>query len=318
LVPQPARVRATTKNVDAELALQAGPQLVVPILNARYALNAANARWSSLYDALYGTDAIPEKGGAEKGKGYNPKRGAKVIAYARQVLDNYVPLKKGSHADATGYSLVKGELVPQPARVRATTKNVDAELALQAGPQLVVPILNARYALNAANARWSSLYDALYGTDAIPEKGGAEKGKGYNPKRGAKVIAYARQVLDNYVPLKKGSHADATGYSLVKGELVVSLKKGATSKLAKASQLVGYTGKQSEPSSILFQHNGLHLDLQINRNTPIGASDKAGVSDLIVGVTHQLRCFGQFAGGAFFQAHHQLALHQAVACCVSV
>ncbi|NDF44711.1 MAG: malate synthase G [Betaproteobacteria bacterium] len=175
-----------------------------------------------------------------------------------------------------------GYLVPSPARARVTTKNVDAELAVQAGPQLVVPILNARYALNAANARWGSLYDALYGTDAIPEKGGAEKGKAYNPKRGAKVIAYARQVLDDYVPLKKGSHADATGYSIVKGELVVSLKKGATSKLAKAAQLVGYTGKQSEPSSILFQHNGLHLDLQINRNTPIGATDKAGVSDLIV------------------------------------
>jgi malate synthase len=175
-----------------------------------------------------------------------------------------------------------GYLVPQPTRARVTTKNVDAELAVQAGPQLVVPILNARYALNAANARWGSLYDALYGTDAIPEKGGVEKGKAYNPKRGAKVIAYARQVLDSYVPLKKGSHADATGYSIVKGELVVSLKKGATSKLAKAAQLVGYTGKQSEPSSILFQHNGLHLDLQINRNTPIGASDKAGVSDLIV------------------------------------
>jgi len=175
-----------------------------------------------------------------------------------------------------------GYLVPQPEKVKATTKNVDAELALQAGPQLVVPVLNARYALNAANARWGSLYDALYGTDALPETNGAEKGKAYNPVRGAKVIEYARYVLDRTVPLKSGSHIDATGYAVVEGELVVSLKNGKTAKLAKAAQLVGFQGKAGEPSSVLFVHNGLHLDLQINRNTPIGATDPAGVSDLIV------------------------------------
>jgi malate synthase len=175
-----------------------------------------------------------------------------------------------------------GYLVPQPAKVKATTKNVDAELALQAGPQLVVPVLNARYALNAANARWGSLYDALYGTDAIAETGGAEKGKGYNPVRGAKVIEYARYVLDRTVPLKSGSHIDSTGYAVVNGELVVSLKNGKTSKLAKAAQFIGYQGAAANPSSVLLQHNGLHLDIQINRNTPIGASDAAGVSDLIV------------------------------------
>ena len=175
-----------------------------------------------------------------------------------------------------------GYLVPQPNKVKATTKNVDAELALQAGPQLVVPVLNARYALNAANARWGSLYDALYGTDALPETGGAEKGKGYNPVRGAKVIEYARYVLDRTVPLKKGSHIDSTAYAVEKGELVVTLKGGKTTHLAKASQFVGYQGKAAEPSSVLFVHNGLHLDLQINRNTPIGATDPAGVSDLIV------------------------------------
>ncbi len=175
-----------------------------------------------------------------------------------------------------------GYLVPVPAKAKATTKNVDAELALQAGPQLVVPVLNARYALNAANARWGSLYDALYGTDAISEANGAEKGKGYNPVRGAQVIAYARHVLDRTAPLKSGSHVDSTGYAVVNGALVVTLKNGKTTALAKATQLIGYQGQTSAPSSVLLQHNGLHLDLQINRNTAIGASDPAGVSDLVV------------------------------------
>ena len=175
-----------------------------------------------------------------------------------------------------------GYLVPVPEKVKATTQNVDAELALQAGPQLVVPILNARYALNAANARWGSLYDALYGTDAIPETGGAEKGKAYNPVRGAKVIEYARYVLDRTVPLKKGSHIDSTGYAIVNGELVVTLAKGVTSPLAKPAQFIGYQGSASHPTSVLLQHNGLHLDIQINRNTPIGSTDAAGVCDLVV------------------------------------
>ena len=175
-----------------------------------------------------------------------------------------------------------GYLVPVPDKVKATTQNVDAELALQAGPQLVVPILNARYALNAANARWGSLYDALYGTDALPETGGAEKGKAYNPVRGAKVIEYARYVLDRTVPLKKGSHIDSTGYAIVKGELVVTLAKGVTSTLAKPAQFIGYQGTASHPTSVLLEHNGLHLDIQINRNTPIGATDAAGVCDLVV------------------------------------
>lgn len=175
-----------------------------------------------------------------------------------------------------------GYLVPVPDKVKATTQNVDAELALQAGPQLVVPILNARYALNAANARWGSLYDALYGTDALPETGGAEKGKAYNPVRGAKVIEYARYVLDRTVPLKKGSHIDSTGYAIVKGELVVTLGKGVTSTLAKPAQFIGFQGSASHPTSVLLEHNGLHLDIQINRNTPIGATDAAGVCDLVV------------------------------------
>ena len=175
-----------------------------------------------------------------------------------------------------------GYLVPVPGDVRITTANVDAELALQAGPQLVVPVLNARYALNAANARWGSLYDALYGTDVIAESGGCEKTAAYNPARGAKVIAFARGVLDQAAPLANGSHANAVGYTVEDGCLVVSLGEGRTSCLQEPAQFVGYQGDALAPSSVLLQHNGLHLDIQINRSTPIGKTDAAGVSDVVV------------------------------------
>ena len=174
-----------------------------------------------------------------------------------------------------------GYLLPSPKGAKATTTNVDAELAQQAGPQLVVPILNARYALNAANARWGSLYDALYGTDAIPETDGAEKGKGYNPVRGAKVIAFAREVLDQAAALTGASHKDATGYSVQDGKLVVALASGSAA-LADPAVFVGYQGDAASPSSVLLKHNGIHLDIRIDRSTAIGKTDPAGVSDLVL------------------------------------
>jgi len=204
-------------------------------------------------------------------------------------LDTWHSANPGPITDMVAYRKFLetiGYLVPEPKKVKATTKNVDDELATQAGPQLVVPILNARYALNAANARWGSLYDALYGTDVISEDKGCEKvGKkgGYNPKRGAKVIEYCRYVLDRCAPLKKGSHVGSTGYKINKdGELVVGLAEGGTSKLADKSQFIGFQGEAKAPTAVLLKHNGLHLEIQINRATPIGKTDAAGVSDLVV------------------------------------
>ncbi len=179
-----------------------------------------------------------------------------------------------------------GYLVPVPDEVHSDTANVDAELAVQAGPQLVVPILNARYALNAANARWGSLYDALYGTDALPEDKGATKlaadGKSYNPVRGARVIEYARHVLDRVAPLAKGSHLNSTAYTVEGGKLYVTLKDGSKSCLADAHKFVGYQGSAAAPSAILLRNNGIHIEIQLDRSTPIGRSDAAGVSDLLI------------------------------------
>jgi malate synthase len=199
-------------------------------------------------------------------------------------LDAWHKKNPGPIADMPAYRafLEKiGYLLPQPKGAKATTANVDSELALQAGPQLVVPILNARYALNAANARWGSLYDALYGTDAIPETDGAEKGKGYNPVRGAKVIAFARNVLDQAAPLENGSHKMATGYSVKDGQLHIALQSSSTT-LRDPVTFVGYQGDAASPSSVLLKHNGIHLDIRIDRSTPIGKSDAAGVSDLVL------------------------------------
>ncbi|MBK6869011.1 MAG: malate synthase G [Burkholderiales bacterium] len=201
-------------------------------------------------------------------------------------LDTWHRANPGPITDMVAYRAFLegiGYLVPPPKKVQITTKNVDKELAVQAGPQLVVPILNARYALNAANARWGSLYDALYGTDVIPETKGLEKGAKYNARRGAKVIEWARNALDRIAPLKKGSHLDATGYVVNKhGELVVKLKDGKSTKLTDNSQFVGYQGPAKAPSSILLLHHGLHVDIRIDPKSPIGKNDPAGVADVVV------------------------------------
>ncbi|MGB6055336.1 MAG: malate synthase G [Burkholderiaceae bacterium] len=216
-----------------------------------------------------------------------PKNAALLAERDRlqQEIDQWHKANPGPVRDKAAYRNFLesiGYLAPQPQDVTVTTQNVDAELALQAGPQLVVPILNARYALNAANARWGSLYDALYGTDAIGEEGGAEKGKGYNPVRGAKVIEFARNFLDQIAPLAQGSHRDATAYTVDGGKLAVKLKDGGTAGLADEQKFVGYQGDATAPSSVLLQNNGLHVDVRIDRNTPIGKSDAAGVADLVI------------------------------------
>ncbi|MFG6138875.1 malate synthase G [Halomonas sp. B23F22_10] len=185
-------------------------------------------------------------------------------------------------ADYRGFLERIGYLQPAPAEVKVTTTNVDREIAVQAGPQLVVPVNNARYALNAANARWGSLYDALYGTDAIADEDGAERGDGFNPKRAEKVIAYARGVLDRAAPLATGSHAEAVKYALRDGHLVVSLEGGRETGLKEPGKLVGYLGEADAPTSVLLANNDLHLEIQIDATHPIGKTDAAGVKDVVV------------------------------------
>ncbi|MCW8087623.1 malate synthase G [Sabulicella glaciei] len=176
-----------------------------------------------------------------------------------------------------------GYLLPEPADFQVTTANTDPEFGLVAGPQLVVPVSNARYALNAANARWGSLYDALYGTDAIPESDGAERtGSDYNPARGKRVITFARQVLDQAAKLDGAGHAEAIKYQVKDGQLLVSLQGGGDVGLKNPAVLVGYTGEPSSPKSLLFRNNGLHLELRIDRSHPIGKEDAAGVADLVL------------------------------------
>ena len=175
-----------------------------------------------------------------------------------------------------------GYLQPEPEPFTITTSGVDEEISTTAGPQLVVPVLNARFALNAANARWGSLYDALYGTDVISEADGAEKTSGYNKVRGDKVIAYAREFLDKAVPLESGSWADATGLSLEDGVLAVATADGSVG-LASPEKFVGYTGELGSPDwSVLLVNNGLHVEILIDPESPVGSTDKAGIKDVVL------------------------------------
>lgn len=200
-------------------------------------------------------------------------------------IDQWHLDRKGQAFDLNAYKAFLTEidyLLPEGDDFVAETTDVDPEMATMAGPQLVVPVMNARFALNAANARWGSLYDALYGTDAISNDGGAEAGKTYNPVRGAKTIAFARNFLDQSAPLASGSHKDSTGYSIAEGALVVSLRDGSQTTLAHPEKLIGFTGEADNPTGILFKNNGLHFEVQIDRSHLIGKDDAAGVKDIVM------------------------------------
>ncbi|MFA8324629.1 malate synthase G [Burkholderia ubonensis] len=202
----------------------------------------------------------------------------------QQELDTWHRAHPGPVRDHAAYRAFLeqiGYLVPAPASVAAATENVDSEIAQQAGPQLVVPLSIPRYALNAANARWGSLYDALYGTDALPEDNGAERTAAYNPTRGQHVIDYARGVLDNAAPLARGSHRDALRYHVQDGRLAVDTRDGVT-HLAQPDRFAGYQGAADAPSAILLKHNGLHIEIQIDASTPIGRADVANVKDVVL------------------------------------
>ena len=200
-------------------------------------------------------------------------------------LDAWHQARQGQPHDAMAYKAFLqdiGYLAQAPAEFTVTTTNVDEEIARIAGPQLVVPVMNARFALNACNARWGSLYDALYGTDAISEAQGAERGKDYNPARGAKVVAFAKAFLDQAAPLTEGSHAQATAYAVDKGRLWITLASGQKAALANPAQFVGYQGAPQAPQAVLLEHNRLHFEIQLDANSPIGRTDPAGIKDVLM------------------------------------
>lgn len=203
----------------------------------------------------------------------------------QEQIDAWHKARKGQAINAVEYKAFLteiGYLVPEGEDFAVSTQNVDAEIATIAGPQLVVPVMNARYALNAANARWGSLYDALYGTDVIAEEVGAEKGKGFNPVRGDRVIAYAKAFLNKAVPLAEGSHEEATQYAIENGALQVTLKSGAQVGLKEAAQCVGYQGDEANPSAVLLKNNQLHIEIQIDAADSIGKGDAAHVKDVLL------------------------------------
>jgi len=214
-------------------------------------------------------------------------RNAELLARRDELqseVDDWHMSQAGKPHDAAAYEEFLrgiGYLLPEPAPFEVRTANVDAEIASTAGPQLVVPVINARYALNAANARWGSLYDALYGTDALPETGGAERGPGFNKVRGAAVVKRARAVLDLAAPLAQGSHAEAAGYVVRDGVLSVTTQ-GGTSGLATPGKFAGYRGDPAAPSAVLLRNNGLYLEIRIDRDHPIGKDDPASVADVLL------------------------------------
>ena len=181
-----------------------------------------------------------------------------------------------------GFLLAIGYLQAQPESFVINTSNIDEEIATQAGPQLVVPVKNARFALNAANARWGSLYDALYGTNAIPETDGCERSGPYNPARGDRVIAFAKSLLDEVAPLKEGSHSEVAAYGITDGALQATLINNSNTGLIDCAQFVGYQGAPEAPNAVLLKNNGLHIEIQIDRTHSIGQVDSAGVKDLLM------------------------------------
>jgi malate synthase len=200
-------------------------------------------------------------------------------------IDSWYQESQGQAVDLPEYKAVLqkiGYLVQEGGDVTVSTANIDPEISTIAGPQLVVPVTNARYALNAANARWGSLYDALYGTDAIADEGASARGGEYNQVRGARVIAFARAFLDASAPLAHGSHSDVTSYTVSDGSLVVTLRNGSASGLADPSIFAGYGGDADMPSTVLLRHNGLHVEIAIDRDHTVGRDDPAGVRDLVV------------------------------------
>ena len=241
-------------------------------------------------EALPGTGVAPEGFWAALGgivRDLGP-RNRELLAEREQLqsrIDDWHRERRGQTIDGAEYRQFLrqlGYLVEEGPAFSVTTANVDPEIASIAGPQLVVPVMNARYALNAANARWGSLYDALYGTDAIAEDEGAERSTDYNPKRGAKVVEWAKRFLDQIAPLAKGSHRDATRYQVGDGALMVALQGGDEVQLAEPEKFAGFAGSAAQPSAVLLVNHGLHVEIEIDREDSVGAGDPAGVADVVI------------------------------------